>query len=151
MKSKFARCAAARSISFTLVLWPNRITLLSQREHAQGGQQTNDQGVHTREQRYLEPVLHCTPEQRQRNHDERDRRGKYRDRGRWLSTGAAAQDKRAEHNFHQDHVHHSDAIFYGESDAVAEDSFQSDDDYYQRVSSEDTRVLSPGPGNGLRD
>jgi hypothetical protein len=57
----------------------------------------------------------------------------------------------AEHNLQQDHVNHSDVIFYGESDAVAEDSFQSDDDYYQRVSSEDTRALSPGPGNGIRE
>ena len=65
--------------------------------HARG-QQANDQDVRTREQRYLEPVLHRTPEQRQRNHDERDRRGSFQEqtpgqRARDIHIRAAADEK----------------------------------------------------------
>ena len=85
-----------------------------------GGQQGIDQAVRTKEQRYFDSALRRTPDPRQRDHDEHDRRapsqeqtpgqrardthiraaadGQYRDRGRWLSTGVAAQAKRAERN-----------------------------------------------------
>ena len=73
----------------------------------------------------------------------------YRDRGRWLPAGAAAQAKRAERN-QQARAQHSDSFFYDESTVAADHSFESEDDEYGQVSSEDTRALR-GAGKEFRD